>query len=36
MRIVADRLAYWFLRMNGFMTVPNFIVHPKGPREDGA
>jgi len=36
MQILADRLALWFLRLNGFMTIANFIVHPEGPREDGA
>ncbi len=36
MRIDSERLAFWFLRLNGFLTIPNFIVHPEGPREDGA
>jgi hypothetical protein len=36
MQILSERLALWFLRLNGFMTIPNFIVHPEGPREDGA
>ena len=36
MNILAERLAFWFLRLNGFMTIPNFIVHPEGPRDDGA
>ena len=36
MRILSERLAFWFLRLNGFLTIPNFIVHPEGPREDGA
>lgn len=36
MRIRSERLAFWFLRLNGFLTIPNFIVHPEGPREDGA
>jgi len=31
-----ERLAFWFLRLNGFLTIPNFIVHPEGPRDDGA
>lgn len=34
--IAPERLAFWFLRLNGFLTIPNFIVHPEGPREDGA
>ena len=36
MRITSERLAFWFLRLNGFLTILNFIVHPEGPREDGA
>lgn len=37
MKILSERLAFWFLRLNGFLTIPNFIVHPEGPREgDGA
>lgn len=36
MRILSERLALWFLRLNGFLTIPNFVVHPEGPREDGA
>lgn len=36
MRILSERLAFWFLRLNGFLTIPNFVVHPEGPREDGA
>lgn len=23
-----DRLAYWYFRLNGFLTIENFIVHP--------
>jgi len=23
-----EELGYWFLRLNGFLTIPNFIVHP--------
>ncbi|SEK16236.1 MULTISPECIES: hypothetical protein [unclassified Variovorax] len=36
MDIRSERLAFWFLRLNGFLTIPNFIVHPEGPRLDGA
>jgi len=32
MEILSERLAYWFLRLNGFLTTTNFIVH----REEGA
>jgi hypothetical protein len=31
MDIFSERLAYWFLRLNGFLTTTNFIVH----REEG-
>jgi hypothetical protein len=27
--ISSERLAYWFLRLNGFLTIYNFIVHPE-------
>lgn len=28
MNIRSEHLAYWFLRLNGFLTTSNFIVHP--------
>jgi len=28
MQMKAERLAYWYLRLNGYLTIPNFIVHP--------
>lgn len=28
-----EALAYWFLRLNGFMTIVNFVVHPDRGRE---
>jgi hypothetical protein len=28
MHIDAERLAYWYLRLNGFLTTVNFVVHP--------
>lgn len=28
MQITAEQLAYWHLRLNGFLTIQNFIVHP--------
>lgn len=28
MRIRPDELAYWYLRLNGFLTTVNFVVHP--------
>ncbi len=27
-KIKAETLAYWYLRLNGFLTITNFIVHP--------
>lgn len=36
MQVLPERLAFWFLRLNGFLTIPNFIVHPERPREDRA
>lgn len=36
MNINSERLAFWFLRLNGFLTIPNFVVHPEAPRDDGA
>lgn len=26
--ISSERLAYWYLRLNGFLTITNFVVHP--------
>jgi len=26
--VSSDALGYWFLRLNGFLTIPNFVVHP--------
>src|SRR5260370_18148761 len=28
-----DDLAYWYLRMNGCLTVRNFVLHPKSPKD---
>lgn len=28
-QIKSENLAYWYLRLNGFLTIPNFIVHPE-------
>jgi hypothetical protein len=33
MRIRAEQLAYWYLRLNGFLTITNFIVHPEQGRQ---
>jgi hypothetical protein len=30
MQIDHERLAYWYLRLNGFLTIENFIVHDEG------
>lgn len=27
--IRSDKLAYWYFRLNGFLTIPNFVVHPE-------
>lgn len=35
MDISSERLAYWFLRLNGFLTQYNFVVHPEGPDPHG-
>jgi hypothetical protein len=29
----AERLAYWYFRLNGFLTTENFIVHPDTGRD---
>jgi len=28
MNIAPEALGYWYLRLNGFLTIPNFVVHP--------
>lgn len=28
MSITSEQLAYWYLRLNGFLTIENFVVHP--------
>ncbi len=28
MDISSEQLAYWYLRLNGFLTIANFVVHP--------
>ena len=34
MRISAESLAYWYLPLNGFLGIRNFIVHPDtGPNQ---
>jgi len=33
MRVTAESLAYWCLRLNGCLTITNFIVHPEWKRE---
>lgn len=27
-KISSEKLAYWYLRLNGFLTITNFVVHP--------
>lgn len=26
--VSSEALGYWFLRLNGFLTIPNFVEHP--------
>jgi len=33
MIIRSEDLAYWFLRLNGFLTIQNFVVHPDEGRD---
>ena len=35
MNISSERLAYWFLRLNGFLTQYNFVVHPESADQYG-
>ncbi len=35
MQIKADSLAYWFFRLNGFLTITNFVVHVERRGETG-
>lgn len=30
--INSEKLAYWYLRLNGFLTITNFVVHPDSGR----
>ena len=25
-----EKVAYWYLRLNGFLQIENFVVHPSG------
>ena len=29
-RLKPEKVAYWYFRLNGFLTIENFIVHPPG------
>ena len=29
-RLDAEKLAYWYLRLNGYLQIENFVVHPRG------
>ncbi len=35
MDIQSEQLGYWFLRLNGFLTTVNFVVHPGVGRDQG-
>jgi len=26
--LIPEKVAYWYLRLNGFLQIENFIVHP--------
>ena len=32
-KIKSEKLAYWYFRLNGFLTIANFVVHPDLGRE---
>lgn len=32
-KIKSEELAYWYFRLNGFLTIPNFVVHPDRGRD---
>jgi hypothetical protein len=34
-KIKSEKLTYWYFRLNGFLTIPNFVVHPDRGREQG-
>jgi hypothetical protein len=29
-RLKSDKVAYWYFRLNGFLQIENFVVHPSG------
>jgi hypothetical protein len=33
MNVKSESLAYWYFRLNGCLTIPNFVVHPDRGRE---
>ncbi len=33
--VSSEALGYWYLRLNGFLTIPNFVVHPDSGSEQG-
>lgn len=33
--VSSEALGYWFLRLNGFLTIPNFVVHPDTGNQQG-
>jgi hypothetical protein len=35
MEIQSEQLGYWFIRLNGFLTTVNFVVHPGMGRDQG-
>jgi hypothetical protein len=35
MKIKAETLAFWYFRLNGFLTIQDFVVHPENRRDYG-
>jgi len=35
MQIQAEAPSYWYFRLNGFLTIPDFVVHPENRRDFG-
>jgi hypothetical protein len=35
MAINCEQLGYWYLRLNGFLTTANFVIHPRAGSEQG-
>jgi hypothetical protein len=33
--VSSEAIGYWYLRLNGFLTIPNFVVHPDAGSQQG-